>query len=180
MTNSRFYLKVNSNPPPGFRTPSFQADPLPLPCPPAETSRLLLRKPTKQLSLLLPRGIPRGASLPYHHLRRFGIVTKWRRGQLCQKKVKPTDGDAATAVRYFILFLSGALRIILHKNGRIHCDLQNNHSWKGKTRCVFFVLSSFSCISLTAIDLRFRQQVWCTLRKYVWTEVCPQPGKPAD
>ena len=57
----------------------------------------------------------RVTSLPYHHLRRFGSVPKWRRGQLCRKKVKPKDGDAATAVRYFILFLPRALRIILHK-----------------------------------------------------------------
>ena len=37
-------------------------------------------------------------------------------GADCAKKAKPTDGDAATAVRYFILFPPRALRIILHNN----------------------------------------------------------------
>ena len=40
---------------------------------------------------------------------------KVEKGPTVPKKVKPKIGDAATAVRYFILFLPHALHIILHK-----------------------------------------------------------------
>ena len=37
------------------------------------------------------------------------------KGPTVPKNAKPKDGDAATAVRYFILFPPRVLRIILHK-----------------------------------------------------------------
>ena len=62
-----------------------------------------------------PTGDPEGDLPTLPPLKKIWDCSKVENGPAVQKKVKPTDGDAATVARYFILFPSRALRIILYK-----------------------------------------------------------------
>ena len=60
-------------------------------------------------------GGPEGGLPPLPPLKKIWDYSKVEKGPAVPKKVKPTDGDAVTAVRYFILLPPRAIRIILHK-----------------------------------------------------------------
>ena len=61
-------------------------------------------------------GDPEGSLPPLPPLKKIWDCSKVEKGPTVPKKVKPTDGDAATVVvRYFILFPPRALHIILYK-----------------------------------------------------------------
>ena len=97
-------------------------------------------------------------SLPF---RIFGLVPKCRRGSRpCRQKVKPLDGNASTAGRYFIPPTPGALCITLRNNraGVLQFALQLFPKEKRKGEYLFCCFSFPALFNTTF--LRVPRQVY--------------------